>query len=56
MNPCPFLVSFLKFAKWQTLWYIPVHELDDANLMVGFYEAELFTVSPCYKGFFSGGC
>ena len=40
MNPCPFLVSFLKFAKWQTRRYIPVYELGAANLMI-----ELFTVS-----------
>lgn len=31
MNPCPFLVSFLKFAKWQTRQY----ELGAANLMAG---------------------
>lgn len=37
MNPCPFSVSFLKFAKWQTWQYIYFYELAAANLMVGRY-------------------
>lgn len=37
MNPCPFAVSFLKFAKWQTRRYISFYKLGAANLMAGSY-------------------
>lgn len=47
MNPCPFSVSFLKFAKWQTWWYmVPIYELAATNLMVGTLSGRAVPGSP----------